>query len=138
MGQRGVGGAGRAEGGAGGAGGGPGRALGPLKSADKPHPWAVDHGPMGPGAMGPVGGGVRGGVGWKCGCVGVGVGVGGWGWQGACGVGVGVGGGGGAGAIFLTSIGSHAGRGMKNGTRSHGSMRSMAGCVGGLGKGGVC
>ena len=25
---------------------------------------------------------------------------------------------------------------MKNGTRSHGSMRSMAGCVGGLGKGG--
>ena len=25
--------------------------------------------------------------------------------------------------------------GMKNGTRSHGSMRSMAGCVGGLGKG---
>ena len=31
---------------------------------------------------------------------------------------------------------SHAGRGMKNGTRSHGSMRSMAGCVGGLGKGG--
>ena len=77
-------------------------------------------------------GGAGGGGGWKCG----------WGWQGACGVGVGVGGGGGAGAIFLTSIASHAGRGMKhgsmrekNGTRSHGSMRSMAGCVGGLGKG---
>ena len=31
----------------------------------------------------------------------------------------GVGGGGGAGAIYRTSIGSHAGRGMKNGTRSH-------------------
>ena len=47
---------------------------GPLKSAEKPHPWAVDHEPMRPG----VGGG----------CVGVGVGsVGGWGW------GLGVGGG---------------------------------------------
>ena len=37
---------------------------GPLKSAEKPHPWAVDHEPMGPGAMGPVGGGVHGGWGW--------------------------------------------------------------------------
>ena len=27
---------------------------------------------------------------------------------------------------------------MKNRTRSHGSMKSMAGCVGGLGKGNVC
>ena len=34
-------------GGAGGAGGGPGHALGPLKSAEKPHPWAVDHEPWG-------------------------------------------------------------------------------------------
>ena len=38
--------------------------MGPLKSAEKPHPWAVDHEPMGPGAMGSVGGGVRGGWGW--------------------------------------------------------------------------
>ena len=89
-----VGGAGRAEGGAGGvggaggAGGGPGHALVPLKSAEKPHPWAVDHEPMGPGAMGPVGGRVRGGVG-----VGVGS-VGAWGWSRG---------------HFLTGIGSHAG-----------------------------
>ena len=36
---------------------GPGMHWGPLKSAEKPHPWAVDHEPMGPGAMGSVGGG---------------------------------------------------------------------------------
>ena len=59
------------------------RARGPLKSAEKPHPWAVDHEPMGSGAMGSVGGG------WKCGWVGVG--VGGWGWQGAYGGWLGVG-----------------------------------------------
>ena len=29
-------------------------------------------------------------------------------------------------------------QGMKNGTRRHRSMKSMAGCVGGLGKGNVC
>ena len=34
--------------------------------------------------------------------------------------------------------GGGAAQGMKNGTRSHGSMKSMAGCVGGLGKGNVC
>ena len=58
---------------------------GPLKSAEKPHPWAVDHEPLGPGAMGPVGGGVRGAVGvgggWGArshGCMTSGVG-GGWG-----------------------------------------------------------
>ena len=47
-----------------------------------------------------------GGGGWKCG--------------GAYGMGVGVGGWGGAGAIYRTSIGSHAGPGMKNGTRQWG------------------
>ena len=52
----------------GGAGGGPGHALGPLKSAEKPHPWAVDHEPMGPGAMGSGRGRVRtGGGGWGLG-----------------------------------------------------------------------
>ena len=60
---------------------GPGMHWGPLKSAEKPHP-CVDHEPMGPGAVGSVGGGVRGGVG----VVGWGLGVGGgrvrtvWGW----------------------------------------------------------
>ena len=34
--------------------------------------------------------------------------------------------------------GGGAAQGMKNGTRSHVSMKSMAGCVGGLGKGNVC
>ena len=30
--------------------------IGQAGQAEKPHPWAVDHEPMGPGAMGPVGG----------------------------------------------------------------------------------
>ena len=99
MGQRGVGGARRAEGGgggAGGAGGGPGHALGPFK-VEKPHPWTMSQWGQEPwvqwgaGCVGGVGGG------WKCGWVGVG--VGGWGWQGAYRMGVGVGGWGGAGAI---------------------------------------
>ena len=34
--------------------------------------------------------------------------------------------------------GGGAAQGMKNRTRSHRSMKSMAGCVGGLGKGNVC
>ena len=127
MGQRRVGGAGRAEGGA---GGGPGHARGPLKSAEKPR--ARSHWVQW--GAGCVGGGGRG---WKCGWVGVG--VGGWGWQDAYGMGVGVGGWGGAGAIYRTSVGSHAGRGMKNvtntnGARSHGSSGG-AGCVGGGGGG---
>ena len=45
----------------------------------------------------------------------------------------GVGGGGGAGAIYRTSIGSHAGRGMKNGTRSH-VHEKHGGVRGGLGQ----
>ena len=69
---------------------------GPLKSAEKPHPWAVDHEPMGPGAMGPAGGGVRGGCGggWAVDHEPMGPGAMGsvWGLE----VGVGVGGGGGA------------------------------------------
>ena len=84
---------------------------GPLKSAEKPHPWAVDHEPMGPGAMGSVGGGPM---------TSTGGGAGGWAWQGAYGMGVGVGGWGGAGAIYRTSIGSHAGRGMRVGAWARG------------------
>ena len=66
---------------------GAGMHWGPLKSAEKPHPWAVDHEPMGPGAMGPV-------WGWGRLGVGVGVGVGGGGgasWKCGKGLGVGVG-----------------------------------------------
>ena len=96
------------------------------KSAEKPHPWAVDHEPMGPGAMGPVGGRGAWGVGVGGGAMGPGA-RGPWrrgrvraGW--GCGLGVGV-----AGARKRTSVGSHAAQKMKNGTRSHGAG---GGCVG--------
>ena len=82
---------------------------GPLKSVGKPHPWAVDHEQWGAGCVGGGGGGS-----------GLEVWVGGGGGWGAYGMGVGVGGWGGAGARFRTSIGSHAGRGMRLGAWARG------------------
>ena len=107
---------------------------GPLKSAEKPHPWPWTMSQWGQEPWVQWGAGcVRGGGGgWKCGWVGVG--VGGWGWQGACGMGVGVGGWGGAGAIFRTSIGSHAGRGGQE-PMGPGAMGPVRGGAWGVGVG---